>query len=101
MTLMSNIYAALDELGLTCSLRLYDFVEFFGDVRNSDDELFNVEGSIEAVSDTEIAYSILFYDVVNDVEYDGMIGTLTLSESRDDVVKSLIELLTPDFVVAA
>lgn len=101
MTLMSNIYAALDKLALTCPVRLDDFVEFFGDVRSSDDALLNVEGSIEAVSDTEIAYSILFYDVVNDVEYDGMVGILTLSEDPDAVVKGLTELLTPDFVVAA
>ena len=57
---------------------------------------FEIEGSIEIVDDDEVAYSVIYYDTVNDIEYDAIIGTM--NNTADETIEQKIKnLLTPKF----
>ena len=60
-----------------------------------DDEFVEYKG---VVHDNELSYSILFYDINNDIEYDGMIGRIKDFNS-EDIENKIINLITPNFVL--
>ena len=70
-----------------------NFVEFKGNNTNESGNTFEVEGSFE-LSDNKLDYSVNVYDVDNDRECDGMVGTIN-NPSVDDVNN----VLSVDFVV--
>lgn len=79
-----------------------DFTDFHGTVLNSDKEPFEVEGSIECdVENKTISYSIVFYDVNRDIEYDGIIGTFHNVDKSDNIEVLMNRIFAADFVELA
>ena len=75
-----------------------DFTDFSGVVLNNKKEPFEVTGSIEIAENT-LSYSVVFYDVNNNIEYDGIIGSF-VDICNDTNIDELIEkIVTPNFVV--
>jgi hypothetical protein len=79
-----------------------DFTDFHGTVLNSDKEPFEVEGSIECdVENKTSSYSIVFYDVNRDIEYDGIIGTFHNVDKSDNIEVLMNRIFAADFVELA
>lgn len=79
-----------------------DFTDFHGTVLNSDKEPFEVEGSIEYnMENKTISYSIVFYDVNRDIEYDGVIGTFHNIDKSDDIEVLMNKIFVADFIELA
>ena len=74
-----------------------EFVEYKGVVHDNENNPFEVEGDFN-LTDNELSYSILFYDINNDIEYDGMIGRIKDFNS-EDIENKIINLITPNFVL--
>jgi len=75
-----------------------DFTDFSGVVLNDKKESFEVTGSIEIAENT-LSYSVVFYDVNNDIEYDGIIDSF-IDVCNDTNIDELIEkIVTPNFIV--
>lgn len=73
-----------------------EFVEYKGVVYDNENNPFEVEGDFN-LTDNELSYSILFYDINNDIEYDGMIGRIIDFNSKDTENK-IMDLIIPNFV---
>lgn len=58
---------------------------------------FEIEGSIEIVDNDEVAYSVIYYDTVNDIEYDAIIGTMN-NNANETIEQKIKNLLIPKFV---
>ena len=79
-----------------------DFTDFHGTVLNSDKEPFEVTGSIECDEENKtISYSIVFYDVNKDIEYDGIIGTFHNVDKSDNIEVLMNKIIEPNFVECA
>lgn len=66
-----------------------DFSDFKGVIINSQKHTFEVEGSVE-LNNNMLFYSVSFYDVTADKEYDAVIGKITINESTVDEVVDYI-----------
>ena len=70
-----------------------NFIEFHGKMKNKNDELYDVEGTIGFENEKDISYSLNFLDIKNDKEYDGFFGSIA-NVNKDKI----IDLITPNFV---
>ena len=69
-----------------------NLIDFDGMMQDRLGNDYDVEGSMELVNNT-VFYSIYFYDVNKQYEYDCMTGNINDVNKQD-----IINLLTPDFV---
>lgn len=75
------------------------FTDFSGKVMSDNNEPFEIEGSIEFDDTTHtLSYSIVFYDVNNQKEYDGMIGSFHGVTFETDIESLVDRIVLPNFV---
>ena len=78
---------------------MFCFTDFFGEVMNDNNEPFEVMGSIEYDDETHtLSYSIVFYDVNNQKEYDGIIGKFHGITFKTDIESLVDKIVLPNFV---
>jgi hypothetical protein len=90
--MFNQVKSALKKYQFEIDANAIDFTDFNGIIND-----YEVEGSIE-IHDNTLDYSVSFYDIKNDIEYDGMIGSFHGVDNDTNFDELIKRIILPNFV---
>lgn len=77
--------------------RFENLIEFKGVIKNNCCCEFEIEGTVEFFDSNELSYSVNFYDIERDYEYDSFIGSFK-NVNKDNIEELISIIVVPEFV---